>query len=83
MEIFDFDAPAEMYACRAGRRGRNAVTYRRFQSGAEAIKYAVEQQSRELLRGTVIESEDVRLESTQIQALYLSASYPLSRADIG
>ena len=79
MQRFDFSAPAELYASRGMRAGRHPVRYRRFDSSAEAIRFAVEELGEDMLRGTDIESEDARLDGMRIRALYLSAEYPLKR----
>jgi hypothetical protein len=82
MNGFDYQAPAELFA-RAGRGARSRpVTYRRFDSGAEAIQFAIEKLTAEALLGTVVESDEERYEAAQIRALYDSRAYPLKRRDV-
>ena len=79
MNDFDYAAPAEVYACRSRGSSPRAVTYRRFDSGAEAIRFAVEELPAEVLFGTVIEINEQRYDATAIRKLYDRDSYPLQR----
>lgn len=75
----DFAAPAELYPC-SNRKGRRPVTYRRFDTAAEAVRFAIEELPATLLPGTYLEVEDGRFDSEAIRALYASSAYPLPRA---
>lgn len=80
MEHFDFIAPAELYvAVGRGLRPRG-VTYKRFATGAEAIRYAIETIGSDKLGATVVEAGDARWTADEIRQLYLRADYPLPRA---
>jgi hypothetical protein len=79
MEPFDYTAPAELFAC-LHRSKRAALTYRRFATSAEAIQFAIEELSPDLLNGSVIEVSEQRLEARQIRELYQSSEFPLERA---
>ena len=78
-EGFAFEAPAEIYASGSSRTRNGPVSYRRFPSSAEAIRFAVEELPQLLQRGTVMEVGDQRLEFADIRALYDSDAYPLPR----
>ena len=80
MEPFDFNAPAEIYAGMSRGRGRQAMKYRRFDTGAEAIRYAMEELGPEVRGGTVLEAGDDRFTGAEIGTLYDSAEYPLPRS---
>jgi hypothetical protein len=57
------------------------VTYRRFDSGAEAIRFAIEELPSDVLFGTVLEVNEQRFDAAQIRKLYESKAYPLQRRD--
>jgi hypothetical protein len=69
----DFCAPAEMYTGRQSAAGR-AHPYRRFGTLAEAVQFAIETQPSALVC-TTIETDGVRLQSREIQAVYNTAGY--------
>ena len=77
IEKFDYSAPAEIFALK--RRKYGPVTYRRFKTVAEAIRFAVEVLSRPLLDGTFIETGAERLDGRTIQQLYGGDRYPFKR----
>jgi hypothetical protein len=78
MSKFDFSAPADLYPARS-RVGHRPVGYRRFETAAQAIRYAVEEMPQEFLDGTVLEVESERLRGADIRLLYSSEDYPLTR----
>jgi hypothetical protein len=78
MEQFDFSAPADVYSA-AGLKRPQKVTYRKFPTGAEAVRFAMEVLPSDALKRAIVESDAARLEAAEIEALYWSASYPLMR----
>jgi hypothetical protein len=74
---FNYSAPAELFG--SPGRQRRSVTYRRFASGAEAVRFAVEGISEGLLAGVTLQADDDRFDHRAIRALYDSTSYPLTR----
>ncbi len=56
------------------------MTYRRFATGAEAIRFVIEEQAPANLIATALESEGERFEGAAIRTLYDSERYPLARA---
>jgi hypothetical protein len=79
MEQFDYTQPAELYASASRKSTRRPVMYHRFDSAAEAIRFALERLPGELLTGAVLEVGDDRLEAQDIKTLYESESFPLPR----
>lgn len=55
------------------------MTYRRFATGAEAIRFIIEEQPAATLLAAAIESEGERFEGAAIRTLYESERYPLAR----
>ncbi len=79
-EPFDYTAEAELFSAR-GRSGRRSVGYRRFVCAADAIRFAIEELSPELLLVTFLEVGEVRFNNRAIRSLYDSADYPGTRND--
>ena len=77
MSNFDYNAPAELFPTKV--RGRR-VHYRRFDTAAEAIRFAIEELPEPLLAGAYLQVEDDRFASEEIRELYESVAYPLDRA---
>jgi Arc/MetJ-type ribon-helix-helix transcriptional regulator len=78
MENFNYDATAELYPTRRYAKSQQAQ-YRRFNSAADAIRYAIEEMPAKWLTGTHLEVEEKRFEGNSIRALYDAANYPLPR----
>jgi hypothetical protein len=76
---FDFSAPAELFPSR-NRKIASKVRYRRFDTAADAIRFAVEELPEPLLLGAYIEINEARLGHKDIRALYDCDSYPLPKA---
>ena len=79
MENFDFNAPADVFVGGGRINRRKAMSYRRFQTGAEAIRFAIELQAADKLVATVVEIDETRFAAEEIRTLYDSAEYPLPR----
>ena len=77
VSIFDYNAPAELFPARV-RKGRR-IHYRRFDTAAEAIRFAIEELPAPLLAGAYLQVEDDRFAGEEIRELYESAAYPLAR----
>lgn len=78
MSNFDYGSPADLFPART-RVGRRPIGYRRFDTAAEAIRYAVEQMPSEFLDGTVMEVDSERVDGAGIRNLYDSKDYPLTK----
>jgi Arc/MetJ-type ribon-helix-helix transcriptional regulator len=78
MDKFDYSAPAELFPSR-NRKVINKIKYRRFNSAADAIRFAMEELPEPLLLGAYIEIEEERLGHKDIRALYDSERYPLTK----
>jgi hypothetical protein len=82
LETFPFEAPAEIYATGGTAARKRPMSYRRFPTSAEAIRFVIEDLPQIVQRGTVMEVGDERYELSDIRNLYDSAAYPLTRETI-
>jgi len=79
MNNFNYKAPAELFPGRSNRTRTRSIGFRRFNTAAEAIRFAVEQMPADLLLGSVIEADVTRISGHGIRQLYDAAEYPLAR----
>ena len=70
---------ADAHRARSRSTYRNSLAYRRFASGAEAIRYAIEDLSPRALAATVLVVNGDRHEANAIRTLHASPDYPLRR----
>ncbi len=79
MAEFDYNASAELFGTRKRAPRRQPLGYKRFTHAAQAIRFAMEETSAELLAGACLEVDEQRFNSDGIRRLYESAKYPLTR----
>jgi hypothetical protein len=77
---FDYNAPAEIFAGRS-MRGPRPMRYQRFETGAEALRFAIEVLPRANLLGAILEANERRYWHAEIRKLYDSSNYPLLRKE--
>jgi hypothetical protein len=78
MTKFDYRAPAELFTGRSAR-GTRPMRYHRFDSGAEAVRFAVETLTSEQLLAAVLKIDENRYRHGEIRAFYEASAYPLPR----
>ena len=78
MTKFDYRAPAELFPSR-NRKAKQLVKYRRFDTAADAIQFAMEELPAPALLGAAIEIDEGRFGHADIRELYESPDYPLKR----
>jgi len=80
---FDYTAPAELFIGKGrGSSGGSHMTYRRFPTSAEAIKYAVETLKPDSLGSAALVVGEDRYNGEQIRELYAGTRYPFSRKSV-
>jgi hypothetical protein len=75
---FDYKAPAELFPSRI-KKGKSRITYRRFNTAAEALRFAIEEVPSAVLLGACLEVDEKRFNEQQIRQLYDDERYPLKR----
>jgi hypothetical protein len=80
-DTFDWTAPAEMFLAPAKTKRWGPPRYRRFDTAAQAIQFAIEDLSAPLLNGTVMEVLEERFDRRAMRDLYDRSSYPLVRKE--
>ena len=78
---FDYNASAELFPSRS-KKSRGQITYKRFDTAAEALRFAVEEMPAPALLGAYLEVDEARFGLQEIRALYASDAYPLMRAAV-
>jgi hypothetical protein len=78
MSKFNYRAPAELFPSHS-RKSRQRVKYRRFDTAAHAIQFAMEELPPSALLGAFIEINEARFGHADIRELYESPDYPLKK----
>jgi len=76
---FDYNASAELFMPKRKRGGRQPLSYRRFTTATEAIRFAVEDFPAMRTLGAWMRVGDERFNSDDIHRLYESGDYPRRR----
>jgi len=78
LDRFNYGAPAELFPGRV-KKGRGGVTYKRFDTAAAALRFAVEEMPAAALLGAYLEVGEGRFGIRDIRHLYENTAYPLKR----
>ncbi|MFY9838913.1 MAG: hypothetical protein WAK55_21035 [Xanthobacteraceae bacterium] len=76
---FDYAASAALFMPKGKRGRRQPLSYRRFATAAEAIRFAVEEFPAVRTLGAWMEVGEERFNGDDIRRLYESTSYPRHR----
>lgn len=79
MATVNYNAQAELFPPRRLSLSKSPIGYKRFNSAAEAIRFAMEELPPELLLGAYLEVEEGRFDGPAIRQLYESEAYPPKR----
>lgn len=69
MDDVDLNQPAELYTAKGSGR-KQPLVYRRFPSALEAIRFAMEDLTPEMLSRTIVEVDELRFDGDQIREFY-------------
>lgn len=81
MTRFDYRAAAELFTGRSAR-GARPMRYHRFDTGAEAVQFAIETLTAEQLLAAVLKIDENRYRHGEIRAFYEAPDYPLKRKKV-
>jgi hypothetical protein len=79
MTDFNYKMPGEFYSRDSLRRGSKGLNYRRFDTVAEAIRFAMEDLPSAAFAGCMLEADGERFGARELRELYVSPRYPLPR----
>ena len=76
---FNYSEPAELFGGAPWVGRKAGMKYRRFDTAAEAIRFAVEELTGPSGRSCILEVNESRFNHAQIRSLYDGCGYPLPR----
>jgi hypothetical protein len=79
MATVNYNAEAELFSPKRRSFSRGQIGYKRFNSAAEAIQFAMGELPPEPLLGAYLEVEEDRFDGPAVRQLYESEAYPLVR----
>jgi len=79
MNAFDYGMEAGLFSCKGPKFRPKSLGYKRFARAADAIRFAMEDISADMLRGCSLEVGDTVYAGLEIRNLYENVDYPLSR----
>ena len=76
----DYAAAADLYPRATTSSRSRPVGYRRFDTTAEALRYAIEEMPAAHLSGALLEVDEERYDGAAMRSLYDAGAYPLPRS---
>ena len=76
---FSFKKSAELFPAAVCRKRRAGFTYRRFDTAADAVRFAIEELPADSLNGAYLQVDEARFDQNGIRSLYESCDFPLPR----
>jgi hypothetical protein len=79
MNCFNYKASVEFYSRRSSGKKANSLTFQRFNTAAEAIRFAMEDLPSAAFGGCMLEADGERFGAKELKELYASPRYPFPR----
>ncbi|HEY0331734.1 MAG TPA: hypothetical protein VGC77_21885 [Rhodopseudomonas sp.] len=79
MAAFNYNTAAELFPAAIRKKKRAGFAYRRFDTAAAAVQFAIEQLPADSLNGAYLQVDEARFDQSGIRTLYESESFPLER----
>jgi hypothetical protein len=79
MASFSYNTAAELFPAAIRKKKRAGFAYRRFDTAAAAVRFAIEELPADSLNGAYLQVEEARFDQSGIRTLYESEDFPLAR----
>ena len=76
---FSFKKSAELFPAAIRKKKRSGFACRRFDTAADAVRFAIEDMPADLLNGAYLQVDEARFDQNGIRSLYESQEFPLPR----
>jgi hypothetical protein len=76
---FSFKKSAELFPAAIRKKKRAGFAYRRFDTAADAVRFAIEELPADSLNGAYLQVDEARFDQNGIRSLYESHEFPLPR----
>jgi hypothetical protein len=76
---FSFKKSAELFPAAIRKKKRAGFAYRRFETAADAVRFAIEELPADSLNGAYLQVDEARFDQNGIRSLYESHDFPLPR----
>jgi hypothetical protein len=76
---FSFKKSAELFPAAIRKKKRAGFAYRRFDTAADAVRFAIEELPADSLNGAYLQVDEARFDQNGIRSLYESHDFPLPR----
>jgi hypothetical protein len=78
---FSFKKSAELFPAAIRKKKRAGFAYRRFDTAADAVRFAIEELPADSLNGAYLQVDEARFDQNGIRTLYESQDFPLPRRE--
>src|ERR1700731_3550369 len=79
MMRFNYTKSAELFPAAIRKKRRAGFAYRRFDTAADAVRFAIEELPADSLNGAYLQVDEARFDQSGIRTLYESQDFPLPR----